>query len=51
VSALEQWGWRGLGNFSPSVVISRQPLRAQSQAGEPSLAFCFVALLFWPFSD
>lgn len=36
---------------SPSVVISRQPLRAQSQAGEQRLAFCFVALLLWPFSD
>lgn len=36
---------------SPSVVISsRQPLRAQSQAEEQLLAFCFVALLFWPYS-
>lgn len=50
MSVLAHWSsGAGAGaGTSPSVVISRQPLRAQSQAGEQRLAFCFVALLFWP---
>lgn len=52
MSALSSGAGVGAGT-SPSVVISRQPLRAQSQAGEQCLAFCFAAaaLLFWPYSD
>lgn len=49
MSALEGWAGVGAGTCS-TAVISRESLRAQSQAGEQRLAFCFVVLLFRPCS-